>query len=308
MRRLGPVALLALVGCDRVFDLESVGGEPRVSDAAEIDPDGSLVDAPESTGFTTPVQVYELSSANTEDDPTVTDDGKEIYFNSYRAAGAVGGADIWRSTRTTVTSMWSAPTNITALNTTGDDNTPRITGDGTTMYMSRNPTATREIMLTTRPNRSLENWATPKLVAELNSADDDTEAVITADELSIYFASNRAGTTDIYVATRTSVANGWTPPKLVEGLNTSTYDEESPYTRDGKTLYFSSNRPGSKGNTNIWRATRMDNSGVFSAPEPVDELNSDEREEDPWLSPDGKTIWFASSRNLGVFHLFTATR
>jgi Tol biopolymer transport system component len=93
----------------------------------------------------------------------------------------------------------------------------------------------------------------------------------------------------------------------VVGVN-SGFDEDSPNTHDGLTLYFSSDRPGSSGMTNIWRATRESTSEPFMAPEPVDELNTDEREEDPWVSPDGRTIWFASGRGSGVFHLFTATR
>ena len=35
---------------------------------------------------------------------------------------------------------------------------------------------------------------------------------------------------------------------------------------------------------------------AFGAAVPLDELNTDAAEEDPWLSDDGSTIWFASSR------------
>jgi Tol biopolymer transport system component len=301
MRRTWALAILALGGCDRVFNLQSVeDGGGRSADASE-DLDGAADAANERFGAA--LQLYELSTVDTEDDPTVTDDLLDIYFNSYRS----GAGDIWHASRASTAAAWSAPVNVAALSTSELDNTPRITGDGLAMYMSREPSTSREIYLTERGTRTADSWSTPSLVAELNGAADDSEAVLTADRLSIYFSSTRDGTKDIFVATRASTVAAWGPAAPVAGINTSA-GEDSPYTRDGLTLYFSSDRAGAGGMTNIWRATRTDLSSAFSSPVPVSELNTDEREEDPWLSPDGRTIWFASSRGSGVFHLFTATR
>jgi Tol biopolymer transport system component len=307
MRLAWALAILVLGGCDRVFNLEHVEDGGAGSGSAD-GPEN--LDAMDDAGipamFSPSTQIYELSSVSTEDDPTVTEDGLEIYFNSYRTGGA-GSGDIYHSSRKTTSSKWDAPTNVTALNTSALDNTPRIRGDGVLMYMSREPSTTREIYVTTRPNRTTQTWTALALVPALNSTADDSEAMLTADGLAIYFSSTRAGTKDLYVATRATDTAMWDPPVPVPGVNT-TFDEDSPNTHDGLTLYFSSDRPGSAGMTNIWRATRPSTSVAFGVPEPVAELNTDEREEDPWVSPDGRTIWFASAIDGGVFHLFTATR
>jgi hypothetical protein len=297
--------VLVMGGCDRVWNLEGV--EPPTADAAEHDGPDPDPDAPLTTTFGQVIEVFELSTTATEDDPTVTDDLLDIYYNSYRTDGGSGGGDIWHASRSSVTAAWGTLSPVAPLNTAALDNTPRISGDGLSIFMARTVGGNREILLTTRPARSADAWSTPMGVPELESTADESEAMLTADGLAVYFSTTRDGTKDLYFATRTSPAGSWSPPLPVPGAN-GAFDEDSPYTRDGLTIYFSSDRPGSMGETNIWRATRESTSEPFGTPEPVEELNSDKREEDPWLSPDGKTIWFASARSGDVFNIFTATR
>ncbi len=53
--------------------------------------------------------------------------------------------------------------------------------------------------------------------------------------------------------------NTWTEPMKIGNVNTADYDETTPFlAADGKTLYFSSNRPGGYGNNDIWMAKRLD--------------------------------------------------
>jgi hypothetical protein len=241
-----------------------------------------------------------------EDDPTVSDDLLEMYVNSYRSGGE-GSGDIWMFRRTNTAGPWGSLTNVAELNTTALDTTPRLHGNGLVMHFSNEVTASREIHRSIRTTRSAP-WGTDVIVTELNSIAADLGAVMTTDQLSIYFTSNRRGNFDIYVATRSTVGALWGPPKLVPGLNTD-FDEEDPFTRDGTTLYFHSNRGGSKLGSNIWVGTRPSVADTFgfNDVEPLEELNSDFNEEDPWLSPDGKTIWFTSTRT-GDADIFVATR
>ncbi len=55
-----------------------------------------------------PVKITDLSTTFAEDDPALTGDELEIYFDSDRPGGT-GGDDIWRATRTTRTSAWARP-------------------------------------------------------------------------------------------------------------------------------------------------------------------------------------------------------
>ena len=85
--------VLVVGGCGRIaFD-------PR-SDGSASDDTGS--------GFAPPTVVGELSSADEDDDPTLTADALEVYFVSTRAGGQ-GMGDIWRSVRSTVDDPWSPP-------------------------------------------------------------------------------------------------------------------------------------------------------------------------------------------------------
>lgn len=292
---LGLLGLPALGGCDRIFNLELIEGT-EAADASSSD-----------ARFGLPIELIELSTNGADDDPTLTDDLLEMYFNSDRAGGN-GGEDIWYSSRPDLGSSWELPINVGTLSTAVADATPRVRGDGKVMYLSRSPGTTREVYISERPDRSGQVWSSPMLVGELNSdLGADSGATITADGLAIYFASNRRGNSDIYVATRAAATDPWTAPTLVAGVN-SDFEEDSPNTRDGKTLYFNSDRPGSLGLTNIWRATRASTMELFRPAEPVDELNSSGRDQDPWLSPDGRSIWYASDRGTGSLNIFTASQ
>ena len=56
--------------------------------------------------------------------------------------------------------------------------------------------------------------------------------------------------------------NDWSEPKsLGKKINLKKFNQTTPYLApDGKTLYFSSNRPGGKGYMDIWMSTRLDDS------------------------------------------------
>ena len=64
---------------------------------------------------------------------------------------------------------------------------------------------------------------------------------VSADELELYFTSDRAGGLgyeDIWVSTRQSIDDPWGPPTNLETVNSS-YRESFPcISRDGLTLYF----------------------------------------------------------------------
>ncbi len=62
--------------------------------------------------------------------------------------------------------------------------------------------------------------------------------------------------------------NTWTEPEKIGNINTNEFDETTPFlAADGVTLYFSSNRKGSLGSSDIWMAKRLDSTyKKWSAP------------------------------------------
>jgi hypothetical protein len=76
----------------------------------------------------------------------------------------------------------------------------------------------------------------------------------------MFFDSNRPGSlgaTDLWVATRQSTADPWSPPvNLGSAVNTSSGELRPSLSFDGTSLYFHSNRSGSFGSVDIYVTTR----------------------------------------------------
>jgi Tol biopolymer transport system component len=97
----------------------------------------------------------------------------------------------------------------------------------------------------------------------LNTPAIDGCASHSADGLTIVFNSNRAGTHDIYMATRSSLSEGFgAPVRLPAPVNTDTLTESCP-TLAGNRLYFSSTRDDPAGDIVV---SRLGQSG-WSTPE-----------------------------------------
>ena len=142
-------------------------------------------------------QIAELSSANGELQPFLAD--AELIFVSDRS-----GADrIYRSRR--VGSNFVPPTEIAELAVAGaSDSDPVMTADGKTIYFgSTRPggIAGVDIWSASRVN-DMAPFAAATLVANVNSDVTDAPSWISVDQCRLYVSSNRAGSPDVYVATR----------------------------------------------------------------------------------------------------------
>ena len=87
------------------------------------------------------------------------------------------------------------------------------------------------------------------------------------------------------------------------------WDGSPAFSRDGKTLYFASNRAGGSGGIDLYR-TNMDASGRFSKPVNMGkDINTAGDEMFPYVAEGGK-LFFASDGHpgLGKLDLFSATR
>lgn len=76
----------------------------------------------------------ELEAAGHVSEPTVSPDGLDIWFTSDRA-GSIGDFDIWTAHRTALGAAFGAPHVVPELSTTKGDSCPRLSRDGTTMYL-----------------------------------------------------------------------------------------------------------------------------------------------------------------------------
>src|SRR5205085_6911984 len=119
---------------------------------------------------------------------------------------------------------------------------------------------------------------------------------LSADELALYFDSNRngAGDSDIFTATRSSTTMPFGSAAAVGGVSSLGNAEFAPtLSGDQRTIYFTSNRTGLQ---DIWVAQRTTTTLPFSGAAQVTAVNSGGVDTQPFLRADGQELWFNSDR------------
>ena len=152
----------------------------------------------------------------------------------------------------------------------------------------------------------------PMVVTELNSKYHDGPVSLSSDGKTMYFASesfkegmfvkdkkfnNKMGQIFLYKATKSG--EKWANIEPLP-LNSADYSLGSPsISKDGKTLYFASDMPGGKGGVDIWKVSVS--GGSYGKPENLgDQVNTPADENFPFISDDGKTLYFSSKGKPGL--------
>ena len=197
------------------------------------------------------------------------------------------------------------------VNSIYDDYWPALTVDGKTLittvllpkeeaYISLHDSTQEDFYVSYLKNK---NWTKAvKLSSIINTRFNEGALSISSDGDYCFFTacgrSNGYGLCDIYMAKN---ENGkWTRPVNIGRPVNSKYSEKQPsISSDGKTLYFSSNRPGGKGNMDLWVST-YENSR-WSEPQNLgDSINTFNSEISPFIHHDNQTLYFASNGHLGM--------
>jgi Tol biopolymer transport system component len=208
--------------------------------------------------FDRPARVDALVSAAFDGSTFASADGQEVLFSSARVGGT-GNRDLWISRRDSMTTGWAAPAALAELNSANDEQNPSLSGDGLVLFFSsdREGTKGREDIYTSFRAGRMARFSNPVRMAELSSGNKDGAPFVTADSLTIYFTSNRAGGRggiDLWTARRSSRVVPFSPPSPLANVNSTFHDDDPAISADGRELYFSSNRDGK--NFRIYRATR----------------------------------------------------
>jgi len=163
-----------------------------------------------------------------------------------------------------------------------------------------------DLWVTTRKTKR-DPWGMPvNLGPTVNSSAPDNAPCISADGLSLYFASGRSGGyggRDLWVTMRKSKSDPWNNPTNLGPTVNSQCDEHGPYvSTDGLSLYFSeypdeSERPGGSGKSDIWVTTRKTIATPWGKPVNLGPtVNSPTWDESPSISSDGLSLYFNSYR------------
>ncbi|HET6511030.1 MAG TPA: hypothetical protein VFH43_02475, partial [Candidatus Kapabacteria bacterium] len=143
----------------------------------------------------------------------------------------------------------------------------------------------------------------------VNSGEQDFGPTITADGSTMYFVTKRDnpddgfGLHDFWVSTSADYSDStWSAPRPVNAINTVAADGAASIAADGQTIYFASNRNTTEPNDiNIWVAT-LDGRDWKNVREVGPPVNTTKFESQPSISPDGRRLYFSSSRvDVGTF-------
>jgi len=114
---------------------------------------------------------------------------------------------------------------------------------------------------------------------------------------------------DLYKTTK-DASGFWLPPApLPYPINSRYWDTQPCLSPDGKTLYFTSTRPGGKGDMDIWAVDIFGD--AYGIPYNLgDSINTNQKEMSPFIHFDNKHLYFSSNSYLGMgkFDLFMSTK
>jgi hypothetical protein len=180
--------------------------------------------------------------APTEEGPRLTPNDLTLYWGR--------DGTIYAATRTTTSDPWTVQGPVTQVNTAGEYGKWLAVCDNGYFMISRANGSNGQDFY---EGQLGGNNGPGTVVTELNSTANETSTFLSNDCLTTYFASSRSGSSQIYTATRPTVASTWTTPTEVATFDTATDDEDPWISNDQLTFYFASTR---FGGTN-------DNKGVF---------------------------------------------
>ncbi len=188
------------------------------------------------------------------------------------------------------------------INTSADEVFPFLTNNQRLIFFNRRKNADSDEDLFYSKKED-ENWSTARPVKKFNTKYNEGMCTFVRDGRTMYFTAcgrdGVRGTCDIWQSDIRDVAVS--NIRALKGyINADSWESEATISCDGRTIYFVSNRSGGVGGTDIWYSTKMDD-GKWDDPKNMgSKINTPMDEESPFITNDGKTLYFASTGHLGM--------
>lgn len=208
--------------------------------------------------------------------------------------------------------------NLKALNSQYPDYGPILTKGGNKMYFTsrRAGGASSELDddlhffedIYVAYRDSAGNWGNVKMVKELCTPDHESVVFISEDGKTMILSKGE-GNGDLFI-TKLGANGSWSEPQSMgKNINSGGRETTAFLTKDGKRLYFSSDRSGSFGGTDLYMSELRSNGKWGSAVNLGPKINTIFDEEAPSLSDDLKTLYFSSKghKAMGGFDIFQAS-
>jgi outer membrane protein OmpA-like peptidoglycan-associated protein len=214
--------------------------------------------------------------------------------------------------------------NLVAINSPGAEYSP-VYNDGELYFTSNRDggkifkttgTSFTDLYKVKTKGARVDTTTIEKLPDVINSPiSNEGTVAFTPDGKTMVFAKGntgkKKGTADVNLYISRFRNQTWSEPRMLPISKAEAWDSSPAFSRDGRTLYFSSNReaPNAQGGTDLYSA-RMDRRGRFSKVKNLGpDINTQGNEMFPFISSDGH-LYFASDGHpgFGGLDLFVAKR
>lgn len=154
-------------------------------------------------------------------------------------------------------------------------------------------------------------FGSPVALSSIDTPNPEGTVWLSEDEKIAYVGTVRAdsgvSSGHIFVGVRADLTDSFGALTPLPGLAGAGYDESPSLTPDALSLVFDSTRAAPQQPADLFVAKRINTVVNFGAPTALTALNSPNTDVQPDISPDGKTLYFASNRNNTQYDLFVAT-
>jgi Tol biopolymer transport system component/Tfp pilus assembly protein PilF len=203
------------------------------------------------------------------------------------------------------------------INSKNDDYSPAVTADGKTIYFtSRRDNIENggridqlgdqkyfEDIYYTTFSDSLNEWEKAELIpGKVNTSGHDAVLSVSPDGNSLYvYKNNEESYGDIFISRKSKENNKWREPKPIEKpVNSSFFESSCSITADGRFLYFISERQEGFGQGDIYVCEKITSTEWTKPINIGNVVNTDSDEKFVFITPDGKTLYFASNGHAGM--------
>lgn len=153
--------------------------------------------------------------------------------------------------------------------------------------------------------------AKPVNLDRVNTDKDEDDPHLASNGLVLYYSSNAGGKFDIMMTTRTVLTQPWASGKPLEDYIQTRVDDRSVYaTPEGRYpqfLYFATKKDRKIDNFDIYVAVKVRQGVAFSSPTPLNTVCTEVDELHPWLTADGRELYF-TRKSVDGWRVYVATR
>ncbi|NVO11585.1 MAG: PD40 domain-containing protein [Bacteroidales bacterium] len=171
-----------------------------------------------------------------------------------------------------------------------------ISGDGNTLAYTNVTKSGNDVFVSNKVNG---NWSAPKKITTQLGDKYFLTCFLSYDGKDLYLSLDDPKNCDLYVTTFEK--NKWISAlKFEKPINSKSNETHACLTKDGNTIYFTSDRKGGLGGFDIYKSV-VNAKGVWGDPVNLGpEINTKFNEATPFLSPDEKYLFFSSEGHDGM--------